>query len=283
MSSNQHPRSQIVLLGTGTPNAEPDRFGPSLAIVVDDMPYLVDFGPGVVRRAAAAHRAGVEGMEVSRLTHACLTHLHSDHTAGYADLILTPWVLGRTAPLEVYGPPGLRSMTEHLLAAYESDIRERLDGLEPANRSGHRVDAMEVEPGTAYQDERIVVDAFAVNHGSWPTYGYRFTAPDRVIVVSGDTAPFVGMSQAYAGCDVLIHEVHSAAGLVHRDPAWQAYHRTVHTSTVELAEIAEIVRPKLLILTHQIYHDSVSENRLLEEVRDRYAGPVVSGRDLDVF
>ena len=46
--------TQIVLLGTGTPNADPERSGPSIAIVVNDTPYLVDFGPGVVRRSMAA-------------------------------------------------------------------------------------------------------------------------------------------------------------------------------------------------------------------------------------
>ena len=29
---------------------------------------------------------------------AFMTHLHSDHTVGYPDLILTPWVLGRRFP-----------------------------------------------------------------------------------------------------------------------------------------------------------------------------------------
>jgi ribonuclease Z len=45
--------TKVVLLGTGTPNADPQRSGPAVAIVVNDTPYLVDFGPGVVRQAAA--------------------------------------------------------------------------------------------------------------------------------------------------------------------------------------------------------------------------------------
>ena len=95
-----------MLLGTGTPNAEPDRSGPSVAIVVGDTPYIVDCGPGVVRRATAAQAAGIEALEPKKLTRLFLTHLHSDHTAGYPDLVLTPWVLEREQPLEVYGPPG---------------------------------------------------------------------------------------------------------------------------------------------------------------------------------
>ncbi|MEE9134013.1 MAG: MBL fold metallo-hydrolase [Gemmatimonadota bacterium] len=155
-------RTRIVLLGTGTPNADPDRSGPAVAIVVDDTPYLIDLGPGVVRRAAAAYRAGVEGLKVSNLKTAFITHLHTDHTLGYADFIFTPWVLERDAPAEVYGPRGLEAMTGHLLAAYEEDIRVRIDGLEPVNTGGYRVNVHEVEPDLIYEDERVRVTAFPV-------------------------------------------------------------------------------------------------------------------------
>ncbi len=45
---------RVVLLGTGTPRPDPARSGPATAIVVNEATYLVDFGPGVVRRAAEA-------------------------------------------------------------------------------------------------------------------------------------------------------------------------------------------------------------------------------------
>ena len=274
--------TQVVLLGTGTPNAEPSRSGPAVAVVVQGTPYLVDFGPGVVRRAAAAVHRGIEGLEVSTLCRAFLTHLHSDHTAGYADLMLTPWVLGRCSPLEVYGPPGLKAMTDHLLAAYAQDIRERLEGLEPANGIGYRVRAFEVVPGRIYEDENVSVDAFAVNHGSWPAYGYRFTTPDRVICISGDTALFPGYEEAYRDCDVLIHEVSSAAGLARRSAEWRAYHQAVHMSSDVLSAVAAMVRPGVLVLYHQLLH-GVSEADLLREVVSAYDGEVVSAKDFDVF
>src|ERR1035438_7286850 len=96
--------AQVILLGTGTPNAEPERAGPSVAIVANGTPYLVVFGPGVVRRAVAAH------INPSDLKIAFATHLHSDHTVGLADLILTPWTLERVAPLEFYCPRGPLAM-----------------------------------------------------------------------------------------------------------------------------------------------------------------------------
>src|SRR6187401_3356787 len=87
--SAQATDARVVMLGTGTPNADPDRSGPSVAIIAGRNAYLVDAGPGVVRRAAAAARLGDSALVASRLRIVFLTHLHSDHTVGLADLILT--------------------------------------------------------------------------------------------------------------------------------------------------------------------------------------------------
>lgn len=281
--TNARSPTQVVLLGTGTPNADPERSGPSVAIVVNDTPYLVDFGPGVVRRAASAARKGVKGLAVKNLRRAFVTHLHSDHTAGYPDLILTPWVLEREAPLEVYGPRGIKAMTAHILKAYQRDIHIRLRGGEPSNKTGHRVIAHEIKPGVVYKDENVTVKAFLVNHGSWnEAYGFRFETPDRTIVISGDCRPTASVIQNCNGCDVLIHEVYSEAGFATRPPEWQKYHSRYHTSSRELAELATKARPGLLVLYHQLFWGT-SEDDLLKEVRAGYAGKVVSGHDLDVY
>jgi ribonuclease BN (tRNA processing enzyme) len=275
--------TKIVLLGTGTPNADPDRSGPAVAVVVNGTPYLVDCGPGVVRRAAAAYRAGVEGLKVSDLKRLFVTHLHSDHTVGYPDVIFTPWVLGRDEPLSVYGPPGIRAMTDLILKAYEEDIRIRLDGLEPANAVGWLVNAHEIEPGVIYTDANVTVHAFPVKHGSWThAFGFRFETQDRTVVISGDTVPSQALVENAKGCDVLVHEVYSQAGFEKRSPEWKRYHSSFHTSSLELAKIAQEVEPGLLILYHQLFWGT-TEEELLSEIRQIYNGRVVSGNDLDVF
>src|SRR5829696_9057925 len=126
--SSRNAPACLVVLGTGTPNADPERLGPALAVVVRGVPYLIDAGPGVVRRAAAAERAGISGLAPRKLGTVFITHLHSDHTVGLPDLIFTPWVLERTAPLQVYGPAGVASMVRHLELAYAEDVRVRVDG-----------------------------------------------------------------------------------------------------------------------------------------------------------
>ena len=290
-------QTKLVLLGTGTPNACPDASGPAAAVVVGDRAYLVDFGPGVVRQAAKAYRRGVDALRPDLLTMAFCTHLHSDHTAGYPDLIFTPWVLERSAPLRVFGPKGIREMTAHVQAAWAVDMDFRIHGFEKANETGCQVVAEEIQPGIVWQDDRVQVEAFPVSHGTLESYGYKFTTADRVIVLSGDTAPLDIVAEKAAGCDILLHEVEYTAGLSARDPKWQKYHREVHTLSVDLAEIAKKARPGLLVTTHRIYHMNIQDNTIdveqkirrrseaiLQEIREAgYTGPVVNGQDLDIF
>jgi hypothetical protein len=174
-------RTKVVLLGTGQPAPDPDRSGPATAIVVDDSAYLVDFGPGVVRRAkAAVLDRHITALEPANLKVAFATHLHSDHTVGYPDLILTGWTAGRRTPLEVYGPTGLQSMTDHILQAWRIDIATRTnpDGLQRGIPDGWKVNAHEIKSGVVYKDAKVAVTGFPTKHAmeSYGTGSTRLTA-----------------------------------------------------------------------------------------------------------
>jgi ribonuclease BN (tRNA processing enzyme) len=285
------------LLGTGTPQPDPDRSGAATAIVIGGSAYLVDFGPGVVRRAASAQLdRGISALEPTNLRVVFLTHLHSDHTAGYPDLILTPWVMGRQKPLEVYGPKGLKNMTEHVLAAYREDISIRTDGMEHASKYGWRVNVHEIKTGLVYKDANVTVTAFPTRHGDWEeTYGYRFDTVDRSIVISGDTVPTQATIDACRGCDVLIHEAQTLKFINNpMRPNAQAYDipayvAKYHTTTTQLVELASKAKPKLLITTHnpitltpERRPRASTPDDVLQEMKG-YRGRVVVGRDLDVF
>ena len=281
--------ARVVLLGTGTPAATPERSGPATAIVVNDTAYLVDFGPGVVRRASAAAAArNIAGLQPTRLQRAFVTHLHSDHTVGYADLIFSPWTLGRRVPLDVYGPRGLQKMTEHLIEAYRADIdtRTNADGNQRTFPDGHKVNAHEISAGVVYKDANVTVTAFPTKH-AMESFGYRFDAAGRSIVVSGDTSPAQATIDACRGCDVLIHEVHTSAWLDARPEAggapqgtFRRFSEKYHTTTEQLGELARQARPRLLILYH---YNSRTPEELQSEMMRHYAGQFVIGRDLDVY
>ena len=277
------PPTRVVVLGTGNPSADPDRWGPAAAVVVNDRAYLIDCGSGVVRRAAAAEKNGMAALKAKELKIVFITHLHSDHTLGYPDLIFSPWVLGRKEALEAYGPHGLKNMTSHIEKAWTEDVRIRRRGLEQANATGYKVNVHEIQPGVVYRDENVTVTAFPVRHGIWKeAYGYKFETRDRKIVISGDTAPTDEVVKACDGCDVLLHEVFNPHGDELKDEHWKEYFATFHTSPAELGEIARRARPKLLVVYHQVL-EKLPEADLVEQIRKEYSGNWVSATDLGVY
>ncbi len=276
-------QTRVVMLGSGNPNPDPNHQGPGVAIVVNEQAYLIDFGTGIVRQAAALtpqYGGSINALNAKQLNIAFLTHLHADHTIGLPDLIFTPWIMGRDKPLKIIGPEGVKNMTTKVLEAYQEDIRYRLYGLEPANNQGWRVEAHEIQKeGIVYEDSLVTVEAFNVSHGTWPQcFGFRFTTPDRVVVISGDTSPSKNLVKWAKGADVLVHEVYYNEGWTKKTEFWKEYHQANHTSTFELAEIAQQVQPKLLVCYHTLYWGG-NELDILSEINSKYPGVVVIGQD----
>jgi ribonuclease BN (tRNA processing enzyme) len=270
----------IVTLGTGTPGPRPDAWGPATAVVVGGRVFLVDAGVGVERRLAAA------GLPVDGVTALFVTHLHSDHVLGLADLIFTSWILGRSRAFPVYGPHGLAQMTEHLYAAFSEDIRIRTEGLEHESRGGYRVQVREISPSVVYDSGGVRVTAFAVNHGEWrEAYGYRFDTPGRSIVLSGDTRPSEELVRMATRVDVLIHEVQPSDSTLHpphrSTVAWANYVRQYHTTALQLGKLAARAQPKLLVISHN--GRRASDEVILADIRRSFAGPVVIAADLQRF
>lgn len=281
--SAQSARTRIVILGSGTPIPDPDRFGPAVAIVVDSVPYLFDAGSGVMRRVAGALRLGVAGLQSPRINRVFLTHLHSDHTLGLNDVMFTPWIQGRVLPLELFGPPGTERLVRGILDGNQEDIQERLAASAGPSREGYKANVHEIAEGVVFQDAHITVRAFAVPHSGWKhAFGYRIVTPDKSIVISGDARQNPAIARECNGCDVLIHEVYSDSGFTTIPVARQAYHAQAHTSATQLGAIATDARPGLLVLYHQLFF-GVTDAQLISEVQSRFKGRVISSKDLQVF
>ena len=277
VGASPEQQTQIVLLGTGMPYPDPNASGPATAVVVGKRVFLFDAGAGVMRRMNAA------GLPISGPEAVFITHLHSDHTLGYPDLILTSWIMRRVSIMPVYGPHGLQRMTQHLLAAYAEDIFVRTYGLEREIAGGYRVKVHEIRSGVVYERDGVRVTAIRVPHGSWKeAYAYRIDTPDRSSVISGDTRPSETLVRAARDVDVLVHEVYSPLHLAPEarpgGKYWPQYMREFHTSDVELGALAARAKPKLLILTHIIRFGSSDEDLLAGVRTGGFSGPVRVGR-----
>lgn len=283
--------TQVIMLGTGTPFNDAEHRGQSIAIIVKGNVYLVDFGPGLMRQMDAAKNKGFkyfpsDTIRPTFIKKAFLTHLDSDHTMGIAELLLTPWTLGRKVPLDIFGPPNTETLVEGILNAYQTDIKHRLNGAQPANKNGYKANVTIIKKeGEVYKDEFVTVEAFNVRHGDWAdghALGYKFTTPDRVIVLSGDTTYDEEVIKNYEGADILIHEVYSLVGLFKRSQDWITYHSKAHTSTKQLGDIARKIKPKLLVLNHILYFGT-KKSVFNKEFKRSYNGDYLIAKDLDSF
>ena len=286
-SSTSYGDTKLIILGSGTPNPDPQRYGSGYAIVVNESAYIVDFGPGIVRRISAMSPTwGGEfpSMELKKINIAFLTHIHSDHSGALADLILTPWIMGRDVPLKLYGPPGLNAMSKNITEAYIDDINYRLYGSQPANKLGYTTLVNEIsEDGVIYKDENVKVIAFKNAHGDFKnSFGFLFITKDKKILLSGDTAVSENLKKYGKDLDILVHEVFSSETFVNKTKDWQIYHQAHHTSSIDLGIIANELKPKKLVLSHILFWGA-SDESLLSDVKKNFNGKTIIAKDLMVI
>lgn len=272
----------LIILGSGTPVPDPERAGAAYAVAVDDRLFLFDAGAGVMRRAAAA------GLAVDGMTRVLLTHLHSDHTLGLPDVILTSWVMGRRAPLAIIGPAGTRRMTDQILATWSEDITVRTEGLERGQRDGQRVHVTETRGGQVYDSAGVRITAVPVPHGNWQSaFAYVVQTPSRKFVLSGDTSPSTELFDAARDADVLVHESYPAVRLRPEDRPggneWPEYMRAFHTSDVEIGAMASTRGIRRVVLSHIVWMGGTPAELVAGVRRGGYTGLVRLARDLDVY
>ena len=144
----------ITLLGTGNPRPSMERFGAAILVEAGETDILIDVGRGAAQRIFQIGAA----QQLRDIDMVLFTHLHSDHIVGFPDFWLTGWVFGRARPLPVMGPPGTKSMCDHLDLAYAFDkkVRGRDTRFVAA---GIALDTKDVEPSVIYDEDGLRITA----------------------------------------------------------------------------------------------------------------------------
>ena len=292
----ESPDMTVVLCGTGSPLADPDRAGACTAVVAGGQLVMVDAGPG------AWETLDLTKLPTGALSAVLLTHFHSDHIGDLGEAITQSWIAGRQQPLDVYGPPGTKQVVDGFVSAYAHDADYRTlhhtEALMP--RAAAPAVAHELALGEAADAETVVFDRnglkvtmFRVLHDPvTPAVGYRFDYRGNVVVVSGDTAKSASVAKQAAGADLLIHEALNrdmmgrVSGIVAKlgNPRLgQMAHDTLnyHTSPVEAAELARDAKVKTLVFTHVVPgpRNAIMRRMFLDGVDDTFDGEVVLGED----
>jgi ribonuclease BN (tRNA processing enzyme) len=312
-AAGANDRTEILFLGTsGGPLLHPDRSKPSALLIVDGREYLIDCGIGTMERMLAA---GVDSTAIKTIF---LTHLHSDHDLGLAEVMGNDFFVlsmrRSSEPINIYGPPETKELVDAAFRFVAVSVRP----FAAENPSDYRTAggqlaspfvAHEVgRDGVVYQDDKIRVTAAGNSHYALmaadarkrlQSYAYRIETPHGVVVFTGDTGPSDAVARLAQGADVLIAECSSRGeddlkpfidGMAKRNgwtPArakdFHAHFVTEHLTARDVGQLADKAHVKAVLLNHYDPADTAAQAAYVAAVKQHFSGLVFAPDDLDRY
>ena len=290
---------KITFLGTGGSVPSPHRNPSAIAVRRESELFLFDCGEGTQQQMMRAKT----GMKITAIF---ITHFHADHVLGIPGLLQTLSLQGRTEPLEIYGPKGVKRFLYHLLSlgyasknfdvkaielqhgdvirrqnyeirAFKTEHNIRSIGyvLEEAMRPGkfNRERAIELglKPGPLFSKLQHGESVFVNGREIRPEDVLGPPRPGRKIVYTGDTRPCESVIQADENADILIHD--GSLSENEKELAIEYMHSTV----TEAAEVAAKANVRKLILTHiSARYDEEDAKKLEEEARKIFPNTIIA-------
>ena len=98
----------MTFLGTASAIPTKTRNHASIVMKIYDRTVLFDCGEGTQKQIMNAQ---VSPMKIDDIY---ITHLHGDHILGLPGIIQSLAFRGRTRQLNIYGPPGITNLIEHI-------------------------------------------------------------------------------------------------------------------------------------------------------------------------
>lgn len=302
----------IVFLGTssGTPTKQRNVTGLALTVEKGSGWYLVDCGE------ATQHQLLRTPMSVNGLKAIFITHIHGDHCYGLPGLLASAAMSGRTSPLQIIAPNGIKDWILATQKMTEMYLPFELEFLS-------------TETLTSWTDNDVVVEATPLSHRV-PSFAYSFTEAkqeaslniEKLIAEGVPQGPIWGRLKAgqdvihegrtLKSCDYLYFankvrriivagdndqpellraQCEQAQVLVHeatytKDVAAKVGERVQHSSAEIVAAFAQSVKLPNLVLTHfsaryqQDITKSPSINDIQKEAAANYQGRLFLAEDL---
>ena len=278
----------VTLTGTGIPNIAPGRAGAGVFVKYHDVVVQFDAGRATCNRLIEA------GLRLADLNAVFITHIHSDHVFGLAELVLSRWIETQfdeaATPLPIFAPSGgAARFVKRMLDPYDEDTHIRRE------HTGSRevvLDAREFPASFtpaevwASADRDVVVESVAVHHEPVPdAVAYKVTTPDGSVVISGDTRVCQEVEDFSRHANVLVHEAFRRAPLAHLIEHFPRINSILdyHADSISLGAMAQRAQVNTLMLTHlgPPPQNEVEEQGFADDVKaGGYTGHVQVGRDL---
>lgn len=245
---------EIIILGSGTCEPNPNRVQAGFAVRLDDgQQLLFDSGSGSFQRMIQA------GIDFRKIEYLFYSHAHADHTTDLISFLFSTNSVPlniREKPLHIVGPKGFRKFIKLLIKAFPT--------LEPGSYEilVHQV------ASSRLRGSNFVIRTKPMNHGSLPAVGYRLEYNHKILVYSGDTGY----------CDNIVTLAQNADILILECSLPDEYAIDMHLSPSYAGKIAQLANVKRLILTH--FYPICEQYPILDQCRKEYSGEVLIASDL---
>ncbi len=218
----------LQFVGCGDAFGSGGRFNTCFHLIGNGINALIDCG---ATSLVALNKLAIDRNAIDTIF---ITHFHADHFAGLPFLILEAnYVLKRTRPLTIVGPPGLKSRYAELMEtefpgtkALDLRFPLTLQELEIGKRS--EVAATRLTPYHVVHDDR-----------AGPCLGFRFEIDGKVLAFSGDTEWTPTLIDLARDADLFICEAYTRDRPV-----------ATHMALSLLEKHLDRIRPQRLVLTH---------------------------------
>ena len=160
----------------------PGKYQSAHALSVHGRFFLMDCGEGAQKQMI---RFGISPMKLEAVF---ISHIHGDHVFGLSGLLSTLGMLGRTAPLDIYGPTALGPLVRFFLSYYGDYLAYEIR-FTPVKVSA---------PEVIRQSKSLEVLAFPLNH-QIETYGYLLREREPELNIDKDALARYGFTRAEIG------------------------------------------------------------------------------------
>jgi len=272
----------LQVLGSGGPLADDDRAGSAYLLRINGKGrLLIDAGGGAFLRFAEAKAT------LTDLDAIAISHLHADHAGDLAAILNSGSFEGRTAPLPLYGPAGgdiFPGMAAHLAALIgPRGAFPYLAGYLDGSNGYPRLEVREIDPGRPGEQmlldrDGIRLSAIGVRHLDIPALGFVIRTDGKTVVLAGDQS---FLSEDFAAT---LQDMQPDLMVIHNAiPEAEGQPRGLHRLPSEWGALAATIRPRRLVLSHNMQRALVHQDAVLTTIAKAYKGPVYTAADLDCF
>jgi ribonuclease BN (tRNA processing enzyme) len=265
---------KATIIGSGSPDINPERSGPSVLISNNNDKILIDMGEGT---QSQLNELDIKLKTISTLL---LTHHHIDHNEELMP-IFSKLLLGGNN-FFIAGPPGTENFITTTKQLYSEDLEYRLLKSERTLKQvSENYQVKDYKGGENFTSSNIKISTTQVEH-TIHTIAYRFDVEDKSIVVSGDFSYSPSLIELAKNADILIADS-GALIKIGQNISIEKFSQNnkqekAHASFIEVAQIAEDANVKTLILTH-LPNEDIDEERNLEEMAKIFSGEIIFAYD----